>query len=551
MVNKIIMECYNCQKGIRKDNTSKLCTDCKSCPFLFISLRETSSTFKLTWDELNEAKVFKYSYLAFHSESTKYLRKEVEELAAKITKDLPDNNPKRIAYLKFINREKEQRDKITKIAIRRMNIEEQLSILLTKYDREIDLNGWPKYKTLLKSYSEDFELPEYYAAMQINNFLYEREQRMDMRRGRRKELMKVIRKKINPNYIAFVQDLTEYQDWIKFGQGCLITVMKKITDHVNKKMLLDSRTEEINKELSLANIQFNQIVDKMHYEKFITGKINLAYAIEKIKSDYERNLREKKISKSIEEQNIPINIIKNPFYLKYIDGKLELDETIKLIQEQIERDKKINITHEKLMLYFCSQGYPFHKFDILKSKYFEEYMDKKISWEDTIIGFKEEYKNDDLVLLTNSFQKWQYINVFKNYNKKALDDFIRKIYPTKAEEIMRTGDYHKYREDPIMTLEEFKAKIDSKIDIKFSKEWKDWRSKNYIPERINAWTANFLDDQLFKFVVSTKKGITISDLPKGQKKYVAKRCEQLNLFCQKHKRSVTIRKKGYGKNSFI
>src|SRR5271154_1359407 len=107
------MKCYGCDIAIsgyhhalyilHADNKEYgVCTDCRLNPLIMLDGWNIHLRFKLKVDEVTAAK------LIFHvdSDNIHFFIKDVIQLAEKLTKDLPEDDPKRIAYLSQINAQK-------------------------------------------------------------------------------------------------------------------------------------------------------------------------------------------------------------------------------------------------------------------------------------------------------------------------------------------------------------------------------------------------------------------------------------------------------------
>ena len=93
------MSCYNCKKD-NNDSYHPICINCQFNPAVMISKSDAKRKFKLSDCDLEKSDLFCISFETIYYSGTKYLISDIINLSAELTKNLPNNDKKRQAYLK-------------------------------------------------------------------------------------------------------------------------------------------------------------------------------------------------------------------------------------------------------------------------------------------------------------------------------------------------------------------------------------------------------------------------------------------------------------------
>src|SRR3989304_6047599 len=145
-------ECYSCKISLSRYE-KKLCGNCSFSSSVSIFKSEVKQLYKLTDDDLDDADLFSIHPIIHRNVTTKYLIKEVEEFVSNFTKDLPDDDKRKIAYLKYKQEKNIQEEKEKIFHQREKSIKEYVKLLVSRYNVTLKDDYNNKIKEIIKSFS--------------------------------------------------------------------------------------------------------------------------------------------------------------------------------------------------------------------------------------------------------------------------------------------------------------------------------------------------------------------------------------------------------------
>lgn len=340
------MNCYNCESNIGYKKTT-LCKQCTFDPNIVISTTEAKILYKLTNEEINNANLFKITFKVRGNIGTKYLRKDIRDLAVKLSKKLPFDNQQKQSQL--LNKKTELINFI-KDLLKKIN-----------YGNEYNFLGDNTIISIMNKYvEEDYESIVATSMYIVNIIEHKIIANMDQIL-RKKEINKKINLVIKKEYLNHALTHPNCEKYIKDGgdmDKCLSLIKIDIINIIKK----DERKREINKELNL--IIEKEYLDLALIHPYCTMYIehgnNIDYYLNLIEtyivSIARRDEREYEIKMFVEDNNYDkIYVMSLKFVQDFVKkaGKIKSvkKKIIKSMQDKKKIDELLNLFDDEYKTY--------------------------------------------------------------------------------------------------------------------------------------------------------------------------------------------------------
>lgn len=291
------MSCIYCHKIQLSD---KLCSDCRFDPQITISLTEAKRKFKLTEEEIYKSKIFYFTFSGTYYSGTKYLRRDIVNLADKLYKNL-DNQDKR---KKAFNKQKELWDeyvgKIEELRIKKENVKKMILDCLIK--NGIDLAEDNIMSERIDAKTDDFVDKEvnldkdfmYCVEQGVNKLknTYEQEKAF----SERCRIMGKFIEGFEEKYHSIIRGHNLYRQYI-YQNSCTYQDMERgITEAVDKQKERNFREKELigdfEKEYLKKYVKMAR--NDRNFDLYIEGKITIDIAKNQIKAALDKAVAEDK-----------------------------------------------------------------------------------------------------------------------------------------------------------------------------------------------------------------------------------------------------------------
>ena len=379
--------CYICNKN-NDTCYSNVCHNCQQTAML--STTDAKKTYKLTDEEIKNAKLFSVEIDYRYAHGYKYIISELENLLIKLTENSQDSDKRKHIALKII----EKRNLIKK---RYEFIQSEVILLLSKYDKKYIDNLLNKINKLSENHSKVINIDELDCISQICEIIekkiienIEKEKRIEnieklLKKGDKKiyvtlnsynnyinngsdnissvyknigediKKMKIKHKKIkeiddilnvnvSEEFISKAKTFPIYTNYINKNEGELESVISDIIKKYNISRLTDKRKDDLDK-LITDKCDKNMVKNfsqMMSYKRFITdGNIeNINKIFKNLEKKYEKNLLEEKLDKELKKNGL-WKYLRHQICLEYLCGKKELNDVLNDLAE-LKKNKNKN-----------------------------------------------------------------------------------------------------------------------------------------------------------------------------------------------------------------
>lgn len=368
------LTCISCNVILDKSNSFSdrkeynICTDCRFDPTIMISLTEAKRKYKLTDNEIRKADLFHITFVVHRNIGTKYLTRDIQNLANQLTKDLDTTDKRKMLCMKLndvINAEIEKDNLYEK---RKQVIEELVKSLISKAYISVDESLLfdcfsDSVENQINKYAADEDIDVFKAAMRLYDNIYANICRQRRIARRIKKMDKYLEQVYDECYIDKIKNNAIYKNYVFINNDINVnTVIKNIKDLVNNikqeeiiKQQKDDRYAELVKYINenVPKTYHNRVFDLVSCRNYIDG-IN---DFEKVKNDimleYKRikgiNSRTRKLDKLLDCQ-IDKNYLREAkdykVYTTYIKSgtdekgnEIDVLEALNQIKEKIQKSK--------------------------------------------------------------------------------------------------------------------------------------------------------------------------------------------------------------------
>lgn len=352
--------CYICNVPIK--SYWKLCSSCNFDPEIMISTTEVKKRYKLTDDDLDNENLFFITFEVYHTTGTKYVAKEIHKLAKKITAKLPDNDKRKIAFLKQEAKMNEIKEQSRQRKERYKSLVETVNSLVTKLDEQkyltSEVNAY--ILELINGHVDDPNIRIFETSIKILDYVKLRIDLIKRCENRKKRMDAAIESNFEEIYTDKAKERPEYKDYIdssgiydkqdqelRFKQ-CFNNIkayVDEIRDIATRKETIDNLIES-----KIDKNDWEKAKRHLNYTRYINKNSDLDKAFTTIKKDIDdENLKNKQIldrkaeiDKIIEKkfQKMYAKMAKDSKeYSEYVYQKpkkrITLEETINVIVDDI------------------------------------------------------------------------------------------------------------------------------------------------------------------------------------------------------------------------
>ncbi len=507
------MECINCKTIISIRSIDQICVNCRFDDKVMISLTEVKMKFKLTEEELDKAKLFKIVFTIKYNVGTKYLRNQVIDLAGKLTENLPDNDKRKMVYMKYkdIMDEIKQIDKELDIKIN--NVKQITIDLLAKTDIIVNDVIKAKMSELTKIYIKNDNMTAFQMAMQLCNDIIKFSNLLKDRSNRQKMLNDLIIQKFGGEYINDIKLNYAYTEYIKHNTLPLGKTFSVISRQLQEKVDKQNRRQQLN---DLIKSRFDEkFINIVQSYKEYNGYINnsnpslifaFKYISEQLQKIIDKENRKKQMDKLIDNtfsKKYRIMAKRDTYYGNFIENNSGTSGSLEINFSKIEA--KINNLiaknkRETKLKRQLSKTIKEEYMDIaIESSYYKKYIQngKEDDFNNTIKlicdlvneKMKQDFRHDKLNKILNRYgidiNTIVKIDEYKKYIRGiiTLKDVIDQVNKMKLEELkqeyinnyiqnkmsqnniyfIKSIHYNKYMKDSDITLKEFNNFINFNI----------------------------------------------------------------------------------------
>jgi hypothetical protein len=409
-------KCYSCNIPISYYND--LCNGCKYNPDIVISLSEAKNKYKLTNEQIDDADLFNIQFDMYGTIGTKFLRKDIHELAKTICFNYNNNNNNNKMKLAFYKQQMVFDEIITNsknTADKKKLIIYNLEANIMKLDYSYKIDDHPDILDYIDKYAND---PEYTPFVSSNLIL--------------KKIIKHLEK------ITQIDKLIDSQNWdIKYSS--IAKSCSLYRNFINNRSVKSVETEENNLN-NIFNIIKSDIERQINYDKnivFRTQQINDKLALllkPNNKTDFVKAtnhvLYNQYIYTRINNINsINLDTVANTIYSDIICKKMQSSRKTKL---NIWIKKNIN---NKSIISHIQTHYLYTSF-IQQEKEKEDIKDVKqaiLKHVDNIKIIYDKFTNHEILPITTKKHQKQFEKIMSEYldNSCNLDNTCRLLLVNK------------------------------------------------------------------------------------------------------------------------
>lgn len=226
------MLCRGCNEPLSKYISFEICTDCRYDKNIIISRSSAIRKYKLTNEEINNAKLYSISFRVSGNYGTIYLIDNIENLAHNLTKNLDDNNKKKKAYIKQkLAREPYKKSKqITNERIK--IITDDVNMLLAILDPDISVETFKNYdiRHEIISLAKNHDMN----VMNASTIIYDILNSMYTRKN---DLDKLIDDNIDEKYIRRMKLSRDYKDCINNAKESNVNSVNYYFENIKKSYI--------------------------------------------------------------------------------------------------------------------------------------------------------------------------------------------------------------------------------------------------------------------------------------------------------------------------